>query len=143
LHKRFRRAALLRRYARQFSLLVRGQLHFHSRAFYRARSSPQAQGCTPRPVASSNARKCRGVARTARFEPSPLDTLGQWRLTPPAPACRRAPSLPHGIALGTRQYGRLGFDYYCGMLPSVAQPPFPLHEFLPGSLPPPWPLQSF
>ena len=42
-----------------------------------------------------------------------------------------------------RQYGRLGFDYYCGLLPSVAQPPFPLHEFLPGCLPPPWPLQSF
>ena len=53
------------------------------------------------------------------------------------------PSLPHGIALSTRQYGRLGFDYYCGLLPSVAQPPFPLHEFLPGCLPPPWPLQSF
>ena len=53
------------------------------------------------------------------------------------------PFLPHGIALGTRQYGRLGFDYYCGLLPSVAQPPFPLHEFLPGFLPPPWPLQSF
>ena len=30
LHKRFRRAALLRRYARQFSLLVRGQLYFHA-----------------------------------------------------------------------------------------------------------------
>src|ERR1700730_16231978 len=29
LHKRFRRAALLRRHARQFSLLVEGQLHFH------------------------------------------------------------------------------------------------------------------
>jgi hypothetical protein len=26
------------------------------------------------------------------------------------------PSLPHGIALGTRQYERLGFDYYCGLL---------------------------
>jgi hypothetical protein len=47
------------------------------------------------------------------------------------------PSLPRGIALGTRQYGRLGFNYYCGLLPSVAQPPFPLHEFLPGCLPPP------
>jgi hypothetical protein len=29
LHKRFRRAAFLRRDARQFSLLVGGQLHFH------------------------------------------------------------------------------------------------------------------
>ena len=47
LHKRFRRAALLCRHAGQFSLSVRGQLHFHSRAFYCARSSPQAQGCTP------------------------------------------------------------------------------------------------
>jgi hypothetical protein len=45
--------------------------------------------------------------------------------------------------LGTRQYGQAGVDYYCGLLPSVAQPPFPLHEFLPGFLPPPWPLQSF
>ena len=47
------------------------------------------------------------------------------------------------IAPGTRKYGQLGSDCYCGLLPSVAQPPFPLHEFLPGFLPPPWPLQSF
>jgi hypothetical protein len=66
LHKRFRRAALLRRYARQFSLLVRGQLHFHSRPFYCARSSPQARLHARR---ASNARKCCGVARMARFEP--------------------------------------------------------------------------
>src|SRR5260370_37195553 len=39
--------------------------------------------------------------------------------------------------------GGWGFDYYCGLLPSVAQPPFPLHEFFPQFLPPPWPLQSF
>src|SRR5208283_5234613 len=32
-HKRFRRAPLLRRHARQFSLLVRGQLHFHIKHF--------------------------------------------------------------------------------------------------------------
>jgi hypothetical protein len=68
LHKRFRRAALLRRYARQFSLLVRGQLHFHSRPFYCARSSPQARLHARR---ASNARKCCGVARMARFEPFP------------------------------------------------------------------------
>jgi hypothetical protein len=36
-----------------------------------------------------------------------------------------------------------GLIYYCGLLPSVAQPPFPLHEFLPQFLPPPCPLQSF
>ena len=29
LHKRFCRAALLRRHAGEFSLLVRGELHFH------------------------------------------------------------------------------------------------------------------
>src|ERR1700745_456058 len=57
----------------------------------------------------------------------------------------RRPSLPHGIALGARQCGRLRFDYYfvCGLLPSVAQPPWPLQAFLPGFSPPPWPLQSF
>ena len=42
------------------------------------------------------------------------------------------------IALGARQDERLEPDYYKdvgGLLPSVAQPPLPLQEFLPG--PPP------
>ena len=30
------------------------------------------------------------------------------------------------LARGTRQYGWQGLDYYFGLLPSVAQPPFPL-----------------
>jgi hypothetical protein len=42
LHKRFRRAALLRRDARQFSLLVRGQLHFHR--FMISENRPSSNG---------------------------------------------------------------------------------------------------
>ena len=73
------------------------------------------------------------------FGPTILDRRGlaqiYWESTEAVSPSRNHPR--------HRQYGRLGFDYYCGLLPSVAQPPFPLHEFLPGFLPPPWPLQSF
>jgi hypothetical protein len=53
------------------------------------------------------------------------------------------PTLPPWLPAEMR---RSGLDYRSfgqGLLPSVAQPPLPLHEFLPQFLPPPWPLQSF
>jgi hypothetical protein len=50
LHKRFRRAALLRRHARQFSLLVRGELHFHVDILPRRYSSCQKGGFRSRTV---------------------------------------------------------------------------------------------
>jgi hypothetical protein len=50
LHKRFRRAALLRRHARQFSLLVRGELHFHVNILPRRYSSCQKGGFRSRTV---------------------------------------------------------------------------------------------
>jgi hypothetical protein len=72
------------------------------------------------------ARHAEGTATLGRDRLHPV--LGPARTNHQPTGKAQKPSLPHGIALGTRQYERLGFDYYCGLLPSVAQPPFPLHE---------------
>src|ERR1700730_5844630 len=86
------------------------------------------------------------IQLSARFAEAVIPpSVGRNRILAPTP--KLAAKVPL-INVFTRGTSRIRCYFACGLLPSVAQPPLPLQEFLPLQLlspvlQPPCPLQSF